>query len=174
MSFNLVCKFFVCLFPDSRQLFLGRDVTVGAPHTIQGCFPTWHWDFSSQVSWTTHSTAVVELRSGCLREVWGWLVLTREKIQNITNSWTRFTVSLKHLLLWPAQSTQVLPSKLSIPLSVDKTLASLPMLQTSPELFLLNMFSDPLLPSPSSPATPFLYAAHTELISSGALGCSSK
>lgn len=28
MSFNLVCKFFfVCLFPDSKQLFLGGDVT---------------------------------------------------------------------------------------------------------------------------------------------------
>lgn len=74
----------------------------------------------------------------------------------------------------PAVTTQVLPSKLSIPLSVNETLASLLMLQPSPELLLLNTFSDPLLPSPTSPATPFLYAAHTELISSGATDCSSQ
>lgn len=38
----------------------------------------------------------------------------------------------------------MLPSNLSIPLPADQTLASLLMLQTSPELLLLNTFSDPL------------------------------
>lgn len=113
MSFNLVCKIFVCLFPGSQQLFLGRDVTVRAPHTG---FSYLVLRFLSQVSWTTHSsTTLAEFRSGCLRKVWGWLVLNRGEIQNITNSWTRLTVSLKSLL-WPAQITQVLPSKLSIPI----------------------------------------------------------
>lgn len=59
MSFNLVCKFFVCLFPDSKQLFLGRDVTVRAPHAIQGCFPTWCWDSSPK--WAELLTAVPQL-----------------------------------------------------------------------------------------------------------------